>query len=481
MTRPEAYELERVFGPGSSGETPEKRSASSARTFVRSQAQLAAYTERSKGLQMSAQWALRQFGFDTLLRAVDEGAVVISANLSEPARTLQEQREKLGLNFKQVAQASGVTESFVRQAEKPGSIVPIRQLQSIAQTLGLDDEKISVQPGACSDHDLAYRLRTMKNSRRKNGLSPSAVLKLAEAAWVTARQLELEEYLGAEISFSTLFQKHSDYTPPAWKVGYELAEKTRVLLGLSPTEPIQSIRSVIDRIGIPLIQAPMGQRVAGATVVNGESRGIAVNIEGENTNVWIRRMTLSHELGHLLWDPHEKLKHLHVDRYETISNTVGQDPIEARANAFAIAFLVPPKAVKDIISSDNDAASMVAIIMDKFGVGAMAAKYHLSNVSKQWGVNIDVSSVALADMPPPNEIWSAHENWTVDFFPVPGVSVGRRGKFAGLIATALKLGKISADTAGSWLGVAPSEIEKHCDDVIGLTMPDPSIGGLQKG
>lgn len=479
MTHPQASELERVFGVGSLGETPEMRAASSKRTFVRSQAQLSIYTERSKGLQMSAQWALRQFGFATLLRAVNEGAVVISANLSEPARTLQEQREKLGLNFKQIARASGVAESLVRKAEKPGSIVPIRQLLSIAQTLGLNDEKISVQPGAGSDHDLAYRLRTMKNSRHKNGLSPSAVLKLAEAAWVTARQLELEDFLGEGEDFSAFFEKNPDYSPPAWKVGYDLAEETRKRLGLPLTEPIPSIRSVIDGLGIPLIQAPMGYNIAGATVVNGESRGIAVNTEGENTNVWIRRMTLSHELGHLLWDPHEKLKHLHVDRYETISGTVSHDPIEARANAFAISFLIPPNAVKEIISSNNDTASMLATMMDKFGVGAMAAKYHLSNVSKHWGANIDVSDIALSDMPPPNETWNAREDWTVDFFPVPGVSVGRRGKFSGLIATALKRGKISRDTAGSWLGVAPSEIEMHCDDVINLTMPDKSAFVLQ--
>lgn len=472
MTQPEASELDRVFGSDALGETIEDRAASSSRVFVRSQSQLAVYNERSTGLQMSAQWALRQFGFSTLLRAVDEGAVVISASLSEPARTLREQRETLGLSINQIARASRVAVDVVREAEKPGSVVPIRQLRSLAQSLGLNDEKISVEPGAGADHDLAYRLRTMKHRGQDSNLSPSAVLNLAEAAWIASQQLDLEQFLGRKTKLSVFEHKDSDYSFPSWERGYGLAEKTRSLLGIGATEPIQSVRALIDDLGIPLVQAPMGPRFAGATVVNGENRGIAVNTEGENTNVWIRRMTLSHELGHLLWDPLEKLKHLHVDSYDTItsSRVSNVDVIEARANAFAISFLAPPEAVKEIIRSGGDSFSMVSKMMSVFGVGAAAAKYHLTNISIQWGADVDVSNVNSADLPSPDDEWRARENWTVDFFPIPGVSVGRRGRFSGLIASALKAGKISRDTAGSWLGVEPSEIENHCDDIIDLTM-----------
>lgn len=472
MNRPQALEIDRVFGADALGETIEERAASSKRIFVRSQSQLAVYSERSKGLQMSAQWALRQFGFSTLLRAVDEGAVVISASLSEPARTLREQRETLGLSIKQIAKASRVAEEVVREAEKPGSVVPIRQLRSLAQLLGLNDEKISIEPGAGADHDLAYRLRTMKNSGQESRLSPSSVLNLAEAAWITSQQLDLELFLGHGTKLSAFEDKDPNYSYPTWKRGYELAEKTRNLLGIGAKEPIQSVRALVDDLGIPLIQAPMGPSFAGATVVNGEHRGIAVNTEGENTNVWVRRMTLSHELGHLLWDPREKLKHLHVDRYDTIvsSSISNVDVIEARANAFAISFLVPPDAVKEIIHAGGDSVSMVSEMMHLYGVGAAAAKYHLSNISKQWGADVEVSNVNSANLPSPSEDWSARENWTVDFFPIQGVPVGRRGRFSGLIASALKSGKISRDTAGSWLAVDPREIEGHCDDIIDLTM-----------
>ena len=472
MKNLQASDVERVFGPDSIGDTIEERAASSRRIFVRSQSQLSVYNERAKGLQMSAQWALRQFGFSTLLRAVDEGAVVISANLSEPARTLREQREKLGLTIKQIAQISRVAEEVIRNAESPGSVVPIRQLRTLAQFLGLSDEKISVEPGAGADRDLAYRLRTMKSSDRAGGLSARSVLNLSEAAWITSQQLDLEDFLGRKKKITSFSEVDSNYSFPTWQRGYDLARKTREILGIAPEAPIKSVRELIDELGIPLVQAPMGPSFAGATVMNDKSRGIAVNTEGENKNVWIRRITMSHELGHLLWDPQEKLKRLHVDRYETIvnSNILNVDVIEARANAFAISFLAPPDAIREIIRTGDDAASSVSEIMKRYGVGATAAKYHFSNISKQFGVSIDVSNISSADLPSPDQEWRAREDWTVDFFPIQGVSVGRRGKFSGLIALALRQGKISSDTAASWLGVAPEEIERHREAIIDLTL-----------
>jgi Zn-dependent peptidase ImmA (M78 family) len=472
VTAPQHIELDRVFGSEAAGETIEERAVSSKRIFVRSQAQLSVYNERAKGLQMTAAWALRQFGFETLLRAVEEGAVVISANLSEPARTLREQRENLDLTFKQVAKASGLTEDQIRKAEQPGSITPIRKLRALAQSLGLSDEKISIRPGAGSDRDLAYRLRVMQRAGQDTKLSPSLVSHLAEAAWITSQQLDLANYLGQPHGLSQLEKKAADYSYPTWRKGYDLAEKTREILGINPVEPIKSVRALVDRLGIPLIQAPMGVVLAGATVVNGDDRGIAVNTEGENTNVWIRRMTLSHELGHLLWDPQEKLKHLHVDRYDVIrdASVSGTDVIESRANAFAIALLAPPRAVKEIIEKGGGPLSQIRDLMERYGIGATAAKYHLSNVARQWGGVIDVSSINQSELPSPDDSWNANENWTVDFFPVPGIPVSRRGKFAGLVTLALQQGKISFDTAGSWLGVDPRAVLDRSKDIIDITM-----------
>ncbi len=76
---------------------------------------------------------------------------------------------------------------------------------------------------------------------------------------------------------------------------------------------------------------------------------MAINTQGLNGNVWVRRFTMAHELGHLLWDPDQRLQSLRVDTYRDLEEDPvqrpGLDPVEARANAFAIELLAPQEYV----------------------------------------------------------------------------------------------------------------------------------------
>jgi Zn-dependent peptidase ImmA (M78 family) len=464
-------ELELVFGAESQGETPEERATTSLRRFVRGQSQLGEDREAATGVRLGVQWALHVFGYETLKRAVLEGAARINQALDEPARTLRERREAMGLSQREVAATSGLTEADIRRAETPGAISEIRRLQSLAQMMGLNDERLGLQRGTGADHELAVRLRTLRNSAGKARLSAKLVLKLAEAAWIISRQDELQLLLGLNPSLREATLVSDDFGYPIWKIGYGLAEQARLEFGLPADEPIPSARAIIDKLSIPLVQAELGARFAGATVVNGEVRGIVVNIEGDNQNPWVRRMTLCHELGHLLCDPPHRLNRLHVDEYENIYSST--DLVEARANAFAIAFLAPRVAVQRIIDEVDGTRGQLAELMNRYGIAATAARHHLSNVHRLLGYGeLDTASIPASDLPQPDDEWTARENWTVDFFPIPEVPVGRRGRFAGLIASALKRGIISADTAAVWLRTSPSQAESRVEDILGLTASD---------
>ncbi len=467
-------EFARVFGPEAQGATVEERAATSNRRFVRSQSQISPERPGATGPRMTATWALKQFGYKALHDAVEEGAVVISSSLGEPARTLREQRKRLELTLEQVARASGLSLSEVRRAEQPGTVSPIRRLQILAQTLGLNDEQLSVLPSAGGDQELAVRLRTLKHPGEAVRLSPSLVLTLAEAAWAISRQHLLTQELSAQSAGMLDFSASSDYAAPIWRRGYELAERTRQLLRLNPEEPITSVRALIDKLGIPLVQAEMSTVFAGATIMNLKDRGIVVNTEGDNRNVWVRRMTLCHELGHLFWDPPTRLHRLHVDRYDSLRVTEagGGDLVEARANAFAIAFLAPREAVLRIVRRGNEAWTQVAEMMSQYGIGATAAKYHLANVSRNWGAEVDTARIEVGKLPTPDDKWNAAENWTADYFPVSGVPLIRRGRLSGLVAIAVLRGLISIDTAASWLRAPPSVLEVQLREIADLTAPD---------
>ena len=173
-----------------------------------------------------------------------------------------------------------------------------------------------------------------------------------------------------------------------------------------------------------------------------------VNIEGDNGSVWVRRMTLAHELGHLLWDPAPRLDRLMVDRYRdlAVNSTYRRDRVEIRANAFAIAFLAPPAAVDRMVDQAGDVPSAVFAVARRFGISVTAAAAHVGNVSR-----VRVVLPPGRRFPEPTDDMRAREDFTIDFFPIRNVPPALVGRFAGIVARALGQNAISKDTAATLL------------------------------
>lgn len=465
-------ELDRLFGSASTGDTWDERALTSDRLYVRGQAQVAPYRPGATGLRMNAAQVLHVFGRNALRAVVDDGSFQITSARDEPARTLRARREQFGLNQGQLARAAELSATVVAKAETPGQVTPIRELQRLGQTLALDEQVLGFIPGAGGDEELGVRLRTLSARRGDEpALSPTLVLQLAEAAWVIARENQLQDALGDVPEIASDEDWDDDYHAPVYEKGYRLAELTRTRLGLSEHEPVRSVRDVLRRLGMPLIQAEMGRKFAGATVANGKRRGVVLNTQGFNENVWVRRMTASHELGHLLWDPPVRLGRVRVDTYEEMQKLSG-DQVEARANAFAIAFLAPPRAVEQLYEDLSDHTTMIAVLMDRYGVSFTAAKLHLANVIKnRRRIDIDLSSVKGTRMPEPAGQWLVREDWTNDFYPVASVPISRRGMFGACVARAVKAKLITLDVAAAWLQCKPEELDGRLDDLISLAAP----------
>ncbi|MGL5631134.1 MAG: ImmA/IrrE family metallo-endopeptidase [Azovibrio sp.] len=458
-------ELDLVFGSKSVGDTLEERVQTSNKQFVRSQIQLAPYSDEATGRVLSAREAFYTFGWQTLLRAVVEGSVPLIKSPREPADTLRTRREELGITEKNLAKRVGISIETLKRAETPGEKNPYRTLESLAQALALDERVLGLEPNARKDTGLGVRLRQM--GEKGGSFTANTVLQLSEAAWIIARQADLQSMLedieNAKKVHVKMPEHDSSFSYPTFEVGYRLAEKTRELLGLKSEEPIESVRKAIeDDFDLPLIQVQMDEKLAGATIANGKVRGIVVNEKGWNINVWVRRMTLCHELGHLLWDPEANLQQIKVDAYtelERNNNKIKErDPSEIRANAFAVALLAPPNEVRSIASRKNaNPKSIVSEVMSRFGISASAAKQHVKNVT-----NIDVD-LNLTDLPEPEDYWIALENLTIDYFPIQEVPISRRGKFAWCVAKAWEVGEISLDSAASLLALSANSVS---DDAL---------------
>lgn len=470
MSKVNASVLDLVFGSDLASADLISRAKVSRREFVRSQAMLAVASPNAKGRRFSASEALDAFGFEILLAAVSEGQVALVPNREEPAKTLKGRREELGFEVAQLARLSGVEASDIVRAETPGKLVAIRTINRLAPILALDERLLGFRHGAGSDSRLGVRLRQLSSDYEQKKFSPTLVAALAEAAWIIERQQSLSARMGLTPSkVLAEFSPDNGYEFPTYLEGYRLAEQARLNIGLKLDEPIPNVRRLIeDRLTIPLIEAPLGQRFAGATIANADHRGIVVNTEGANQNVWVRRMTLAHELGHLLWDPTERLDRLMVDSYDDIEKggITGNDPVEIRANAFAIAFLAPPNAVKQLVDRENEPEEAVSKLSDRFGISVTASTRHIENVC-----DIKLRYLKQEQRIEPSTEWLAREDGLNDFYPLIDVPPSRRGRFAWVVLKSLEENLISSDSAASYLETTQERLAEKKSSILEVTAP----------
>lgn len=458
-------ELDLIFGIDSIGSTLEERARSSKKTFVRSQVQIAPASQNATGRVFSAFEILSTFGWDLLRLAVLEGAAPFISSPNEPAETLRKRREELGLSHERVSSRVGCTADEIARAETEGERTPYRLLERLGAVLALDERLLGMQANPGRDVGLGVRLRELtSHGGDMASFGPATVLGLAESAWVISRQEALSELFGSPKAQLPKYDHNFSY--PAYEVGFKLAARARALFDIGDLDPIESVRELIEeRLKIPLVQDILNPRFAGATISNGRSRGIVVNERGMNSNVWVRRMTLCHELGHLLWDPDEKLEKVRVDDYSDLDEDIRfskRDPAEIRANAFAIAFLAPPGAVKKIATIHNEPSAAISEIMQTYGISGSAARHHYVNVT---GKKV---SISMHNLPNPDGGWFASENLSLDHFPIDSTPISRRGKFSWLVAKLYSVNLISSDTAAFYLSCSPGEIEHQAPKILNL-------------
>jgi len=455
-----------VFGGNSSGDSPETRAMNSDRRFVRSQDHLAVWRPTAKGRILTAWEALKTFGFETLCKVVDEGTVAIVVDPKEPAATLRRRRERLGLDFDSIALASKVSEEDVRRSEDPDARNYILVLEKIARCYGLDERFVSLVSGSGGDDNLAIRLRTLRD--RDHSFSERDILTFGEITWIISTQHRLQNWLETKGKVPGSLRPDNQYGSreyPAYAHGYYLASKTRDILGIRKDEPITSMRDLCESLlGIPLIQARLPRNVAGATLSSGSDRGIVVNTEGENQNEWVRRVTIAHELGHLLWDPNQRLENLKVDRYPDIDcsgeSRHETDYVEQRANAFAIGFIAPSSAVRALIGNHEPTTSLRSV-MEHFGLSFTSARYHVWNLFDR---RHPLESFRVEDTEPTDE-WKGRETFTLDYFEPSSVPFSRRGAFASLVVRSEKRSFISEQTAAEYLSCSQDDYRDHRGDI----------------
>lgn len=463
MSHPAAWREPGAFGGGKDRWCSMTKPAPE--LFVRGKYQLARYEPGSAatGRRLTKHEVVEAYGEKVFAEIDEHLSAVLLKSTDAIENAFRTQREELGVTTRQVAGAANVASKVVEDAETDADRLTIRQLEHLAFVLGLDPAQLSAHERAGADPALGFRLRVLKRDEtapRDVSLTPGTVLRFSEAASIILAQSRLQGWL-CKTSEAAGFEPSPDYGPPAWRKGYELAVLVREHLGIGRA-PIRSMRELVEyRLGIPVVQLELPVAIAGATISASGHRGIVLNTKGANANVWIRRATLAHELAHILFDPEPRLLSVRVDSYAQMErNTEGADgspdEVEQRANAFAVEFLAPREAVKQLVPDVAEVrAEDIENVMSRFGIGRAAARFHVRNA---WW--------RQAELPPESSIHAtptddqiAAESFTQDFFPIAATPGRRRGRFALLTAEASETGLISADTAAQYLGCSEKEFE----------------------
>ena len=157
--------------------------------------------------------------------------------------------------------------------------------------------------------------------------------------------------------------------------GYLAAVLMREKIG--NTDERIDVEAFVRSLGIPVLEITMCDRDIDGAAIWDENTGplIVINPDSHKASTpWGRRMTLSHELGHLLMDK-SQFQPLGV------SGPWASPGVERRANAFAAELLVPKEGLLKYFESRRWDYSDECIqeLSDKFDVGHTMIFNHLHN------------------------------------------------------------------------------------------------------
>ena len=470
-----------VFGPKLGHLNAAQAALESNLLFVRGRNELGVFdaSRCPTGHVLTAWEAYQAYGMRILEEAVEYGSAILIRSGGSMEPTIRSRIEQLGLTDSAVARESDLAPEVVERAGHRSVDNETGHLERIGFILGLDELRLGYRPTGEADADLAVRLKTLRRPPTVTGavsLNPTAVLKFAHSASVIRTQHRLQRWLSMEDGIGW-FDPTDDYgtaISPAYKVGYNLAERARQRLNIGD-RPIVSMKELVEKtLGIPVIQTRLSANIAGATIAvsndeHGEARGIVLNTIGANSNVWVRRATLAHELGHLLFDPIQYLEHVRVDTYqanEIDPQVTATDYVEQRANAFAIAFLAPRDAVRNMVLPGLR-TDTIREVMETFGISHTAARYHIRNSCYgRYELPEDQSLDAA-----PSDEQKAAEDSTIDFFPIRTTPDIRRGRFSEVVTACCDKRYLSDHSAAQYMNCSKSDFKDNIEairDLYGL-------------
>lgn len=317
-------------------------------------------------------------------------------------RKLRSLREAAALTRAQMAELLDEDEATLTGLEESTRTLDLELLERCARTFGMTVERLMSTDAASSPAPLLFRslnrdVISELHARRAH-LALGDFLRtcgdLAELAGIRARE---------GVPRASLIERARKLIPvpdddlALYRQAEQLAIDVRVWLKLGEG-PIPSMVDVIEhRLGVPIVWSTPDEvdaNIDGASTIE-PIPAVLVNLVGGRERWWRTRMTLAHELCHLLFDALPDTDHHrmlmfspHRDGARGAHGNNRSYPLpdslermERRANAFAAYFLAPGKAIRRLVShSDATSEQAVTLLCQQFAIGRVTAVNQLHHV-----------------------------------------------------------------------------------------------------
>lgn len=374
--------------------------------------------------------------------------------VSDIATTLRRARETAGLSVEAMARLVGLGPATVQQIERGEAAPAFATLKRYAGIFGARIDRFFDSGGSASPATLLFR------SAAEHGADLGAVLTgddlyvLGDFLAKVTDAEELERALGDPPAVMPKLES-ADLTDPEWQQGQEFAARAREALGLG-LDPIPSMKSLLeDRLRWALFFVTpdeLSPALQGASTVTPRP-AILVNLVEGRERWWCTRVSLAHEMCHILYDsrtsarpylisPQGELQGRRewaiVDRFRGL---------ERRANAFAVHFLAPSAAIRTLVGRMSpDAERTIDAVCASFGISRTVAVRRLGH---EYRISDDTQHQLIE-----RGSDTAHAKTHPDAELVPGL---RRGRLEALVDRALLAGVTEPVMARAILDIPLSE------------------------
>lgn len=321
----------------------------------------------------------------------------IRRTVSRRTQLLSAGRLAAGFDVDTMARFLGITADRVRDFESGADEPGVAMLDRYARVFGLDVRRFLAGEAVGSAFSVLFRSMSSAGAGLDEFVAVDAHHVLGEFARaitdVASLRLAVEEPNPWEDWSAAVTPPPLAPSEGVARQAEGLASQLRTRLGLGDA-PIASVRTLMREIlGIEVLFLDDGQlnpQIDGASTTQ-PIPAVLVNLVYGADKWWRTRMTLLHELCHLLFDRNllstrpDRLFlfspefHLRKQRRWNLLERFAD--VEARASAFAAHFLAPNTAVRQVVGRDLPTApEVVQRVMLHFGIGWVNAVNRLQDV-----------------------------------------------------------------------------------------------------